>query len=484
MRTASRVRASRGASPQPPRHLLKLALVLSILAGMGCAPKPGAKTAEGKPAAAKGSDRPKTVDELWNEARTLKDPKERIRLREQLLSMLDDPEARQVVNSELVQDYAEVGDVEKMEAAAANVSIDEDYQGAQVRNAMAYAWAEKGVRLDKARQFIMAALNILDRMEAGQYLPPTVDPESEDFKEFIEENRGYFLDTLGWIDFKAGKGREAVAVLEEAARRVDHSTIRYHLGEAYVLVGDVPNALKAHALSVAMESEDSDKAKAALDRLVSEGKVTKEQVTKLIAEAKAEHAAKVEKQKADRKVREEKAREDQARRMEELKAEAARDALSYRKEEAAPEFGIQDFTGKTTDNKSLRRRVTVIDFWASWCGPCRLELPIYQGLFERYKDKGVDFLAVSVDDGKEEAVRFIEDENFSFPVAHDADGQMARSFRVTGLPTIYVIGPCGRINWVHRGFNPQIETILTAQIEQLLKETTLSCENEAKPPKK
>src|SRR5688500_12574392 len=99
--------------------LLTLALLL------GCAPMPTGRTAKPAPADSKAAnsktkgDRVKTVDELWTEAKALKDPKERIKIREQLIEMLEDPEARQVVNSELVQDYAEVGDVEKMEKAAA-----------------------------------------------------------------------------------------------------------------------------------------------------------------------------------------------------------------------------------------------------------------------------------------------------------------------------------------------------------------------------
>lgn len=460
-------------------------LILAFL--LACAPMP-ARTSKPAPAGAKArgaesktkGDRVKSVDELWTEAKALKDPKERIKIREQLLEMLEDPEARQVVNSELVQDYAEVGDVEKMEKAAATVTLDDNFPGAQVRNAMAYAWAEKGVRLDKARTFILAALNVLDHMEAGENLPPAIDPESADFKEFVEENRGYFLDTLGWIDLKAGRPREAVAVLEEAARRIDHSTIRYHLGEAYLARGDVPNAVKSYTASVAMESDDSDKAKAALDRLVKEGKATEAEIAPMIAAAKAAQTAAKTKLEAERKARDAQQKADHEKRIEEMRKEAARDALTDRKETSAPEFDIADFQGKTIENASLRRRVTVIDFWASWCGPCREELPIYQGLFEKYKDKGVDFLAVSVDDSRDEAEDFIDDFDFSFPVAHDSEGAMARSFRVTGLPTIFVIGPCGRINWVHRGFNRAIDTILTAQIDQLLKETNASCENTPK----
>lgn len=467
------------------RTLAALTLTLLLAA---CAPKAaGTKTGDAKSndkTATAASDRAKTVDDLWNEARALKDPKERIKLREKLLGMLQDAEAQQVVNSELVLDYAEVGDVEKMEKAAATISIDENFQGAQIRNAMAYAWAEKGVRFDKARSFILEALNILDHMEAGENLPPTVDPESPDFKEFIEENRGYFLDTLGWIDLKAGRGREAVAVLEEASRRVDHPTIRYHLGEAYQHVGDAPNALKAYAFSVAMEGEDSDKAKAALDKLVAEGKATKDAAAKMVADAKKEHAAKQEKEKADRKAREEQTRADQAKRLEELKVEVEKNALAYRKEDAPPEFDIEDFTGRTVASDKLQSKVTVLDFWATWCGPCLKELPIYQGVFEKYKDKGVEFLAISVDESRAEAEQFIADENFTFPVAHDEDGRMQRSFRVNGIPMIFVIGPCGRINWVHRGFNEHIETVLVAQIEQLLSERNQSCEKDPSLQKK
>lgn len=459
-------------------------LLVSLAAGCGpkaagtADPKTGSagKDPKGKAGAGVGQEAPQSLEDEFRQAMATTDPKKRAERLEAIIPNIEDEDARDTVTRQLLQAWAEVGNIEKMEALAKDLSLESDYPGAQVRNAMAYAYAEKGIQLEKARKLVLEALNIIDGMEQGEGMPPNVDTDSEEFKEFVEENRGYFLDTLGWIDHRAGKPREAVAVLEEAARRADHSAIRFHLGEAYRAGGDAPNAAKSYARAAVMKQDDSEKAKAALEQLEKEGKAN---AKALLADAQKEWDAAQAAQKAKEKERELKQREILKERAEALKELVKGDALAHRIEQTAPKFAIDDFAGKTLDNARLQKKVTVIDFWASWCGPCRDELPIYQTLYEKYKDR-VNFLAVSVDDTRELAVDFMKEEKFSFPVAHDT-GDMAKSFRVTGLPTIYVIGPCGRFNWVHRGFNPSVETILTQQIEALLAETGKSCEASAPP---
>jgi thiol-disulfide isomerase/thioredoxin len=446
----------------------KAALLATLLVLSGCAPHPGAKAGGAKPTTEATSD-----EDLYNDAMSAKDAKVRVQKLETLYQRVGaDPEKKDFVARLLVQGYAEVGDIDKMEKMAAGITIDEDYQGASVQNAMAYAYADKGLKLDQARNLVIGALNQLDKLET-EGPPPQVDPEK--FSGFIEQNRGYFLDTLGWIDHRSGKDKEAIAVLEEAARRVPQSTIYFHLGEAYKATGDVATASKDYAKAAAFDEDDSPKAKSALEDLEKQGKGVDAKA--LLSAAKAEHEKEVAKEKADLDAR---AAKDKVAREERMNAErdqAKKEALEDRLEKSAPTFAVSDLAGKKLDNTKLQKTVTVIDFWASWCGPCRLELPIYQTMFEKYKGK-VQFVAISVDDTKDDATDYIKDAKFSFPVAYDPDA--AHAFRVTGLPTLFVIGPCGNINWIHRGFNPQIEVILPAQIDQLLQETTASCD--AKKP--
>ena len=444
---------------------LALASLVSLVA---CGPKTGGKTPATNEAPAAG---PAGEEQLYDEAMAAKDDKVRVAKLEQLYQRVqDDPEKKDFVAHLLVQAYAQAGDIDQMEKISSEITIEEDYQGASVQNAMAYAYAEKNLKLDRANSLILAALNELDSLE-NQGPPPQVDPDK--FRAFIDENRGYFLDTLGWIEYRQGRNKESVAVLEEAARRVDHSTIRWHLGEAYLAAGDHASAAKNLAKAEAMASDDSDKAKAALDELAKTDKTIDVKALRVAAKAEVDAAAAKEKQESDARDQREKAQQDKAN------EDAKSEALEDRQEASVPKFALSDLEGHHLDNAALQKSVTVIDFWASWCGPCRLEMPIYETMFEKYKDK-VHFVAVSVDDNKQDALDFMKGEGskFKFPVAYDPD--IARDFRVTGLPTLYVIGPCGNINFVHRGFNPQLQVTLPAQIDALIKEVGQSCD--AKKP--
>ena len=421
---------------------LSLAAVAVALFVSGCPAAPhdrsGTKTS---------SDRTKeerSDEELYKEAMTTTDLKERVKKLEVVLSHREDPDEILGLKRQLLLAYAELGDIEKIEALAKDIPLEEDYPGAEIRNAIAYSYAEKGIKLDRARVLIMESLSALDRMESDGTLPPKMDPE---------EVRGYYLDTLGWIDHRSGHNKEAAAVLEGAARRLDHSTIRMHLGEAYRALGEWQKAGEAFARAAMFEGDDAKKSKELIETLGKEGKVD---AKALLAAAQAVRNEEMEKEKRERE----------------------RQLLKNRLEEIAPEFTITDFDGKKLDNSKLKSTVTVIDFWASWCAPCKEELPIYQTLFEKYKGDQVNFLAISVDRYKEEAEAFMKDEKYGFPVSHDPPPktEVASKFEIEGIPTLIVIGPCGRINWIHQGFNRNIETILSAQISALLSEKGKSCE--------
>ena len=94
--------------------------------------------------------------------------------------------------------------------------------------------------------------------------------------------------------------------------------------------------------------------------------------------------------------------------------------------------------------------VMVINFWASWCPPCRRETPSFEKLWRQYKEKNVVFLGINVQDNREDALRYIEEFDVTFPNLLDLDGSITVDYGVTGLPVTFFVGPDRKIisRWV------------------------------------
>lgn len=101
-------------------------------------------------------------------------------------------------------------------------------------------------------------------------------------------------------------------------------------------------------------------------------------------------------------------------------------------------------------------RVVLLDFWASWCGPCEITLPLFDDLHRRYAPLGLVVIGVSVDSDKEDMDRFLRKHPVSFPSVRDAFGHLAQAYNASALPRTFVIGANGKIVGAHAGFNPVI----------------------------
>ena len=122
----------------------------------------------------------------------------------------------------------------------------------------------------------------------------------------------------------------------------------------------------------------------------------------------------------------------------------------------APEFNLQTLGGESVRSAELKGKVVVLDFWATWCGPCVEELPQFQATVDRWADRPeVVFLAVSVDEDKDVVRRFMKKNEYDFPVARD--GEVDDDFGVSALPTIVLIGREGRIQYRHVGFDSKTD---------------------------
>jgi thiol-disulfide isomerase/thioredoxin len=101
---------------------------------------------------------------------------------------------------------------------------------------------------------------------------------------------------------------------------------------------------------------------------------------------------------------------------------------------------------------SLQGRVVLVDFWASWCGPCRHSLPWLDRLVSKYADDGLVVLTVNVDKKKEKADAFLAKHGGSFRVVYDPEGRIAHAYRLKAMPTSFVYDRAGRLRQSHLGF--------------------------------
>ena len=124
----------------------------------------------------------------------------------------------------------------------------------------------------------------------------------------------------------------------------------------------------------------------------------------------------------------------------------------------------------TVSNTSFLGRVTYLDFWASWCGPCRLSLPALNRLNTDFSPDDFAVVAISVDYVDEDALDFLSRYPVDYPVAIDKTGDSGRAFAVSGMPSGYLIGRDGLIREVHVGFRKGDEEALRAQIAALIAE--------------
>lgn len=134
---------------------------------------------------------------------------------------------------------------------------------------------------------------------------------------------------------------------------------------------------------------------------------------------------------------------------------------------------IQNAEG-TLSMSDYRGRITYVDFWASWCGPCRLSLPALNGLKAQFADNPVQFLAISIDVVEEDAWDFLKRYPVDFPVVIDTEGDIARTFAVDGMPSGYLIDGDGRVREIHIGFKKGDELGLAQSIKELLGEMDAS----------
>ena len=113
-------------------------------------------------------------------------------------------------------------------------------------------------------------------------------------------------------------------------------------------------------------------------------------------------------------------------------------------------------------------KVTIVDFWATWCGPCQKSFPKYQDLYTKYKASGLEIVAVSVDDEKGGVADFAKTYGAKFPVTWDDGHKIAEKWSPPGMPSAFVIDKKGVVRYVHQGYKAGEEEEIEKQVKELL----------------
>jgi thiol-disulfide isomerase/thioredoxin len=150
--------------------------------------------------------------------------------------------------------------------------------------------------------------------------------------------------------------------------------------------------------------------------------------------------------------------------------------VSRRFEKQAPEWTLNDLAGKPVKLSDFKGKVVVMDFWGSWCPPCRAELPSFQAMHDKYREnKNVVFLGMNWERPGEPEARmkavtdFMANNKYTFPVIIDHDSVAVKAYEIPGFPTVFIIDSSGMIRYRNVGYDEGVELIIEAQLESLLK---------------
>jgi peroxiredoxin len=149
---------------------------------------------------------------------------------------------------------------------------------------------------------------------------------------------------------------------------------------------------------------------------------------------------------------------------------AASLASSEMEGQLAPDFALRSNSGENIRLSEYRGDVVMINFWATWCGPCRQEMPLLDELYGRYERVGFNLLGVNIDDDSSRAMRMVEELGVRFPVLFDERKEVSRLYNVEAMPATILVDREGKVRHVHHGYKPGYEEMYLDQIRALLRE--------------
>jgi peroxiredoxin len=138
--------------------------------------------------------------------------------------------------------------------------------------------------------------------------------------------------------------------------------------------------------------------------------------------------------------------------------------------QSAPDFALKSSSGENLRLSEFRGDVVMVNFWATWCGPCRQEMPLLDELYARYGRVGFSLLGVNIDDNQSKAMTMISELGVDFPVLFDSSKEVSKLYDVDAMPVTVLIDREGTVRFVHQGYKPGYEEMYLDQIRSLLRE--------------
>ena len=136
----------------------------------------------------------------------------------------------------------------------------------------------------------------------------------------------------------------------------------------------------------------------------------------------------------------------------------------------APNFTLKSIDGKNIKLSELSGNVVLINFWASWCGPCLQEMPLLNAIHQKYEPLGFTVLGVNVEENSANARAFLAERGVDFPILLDSKNQVSKLYDVVAMPTTVVVDRDGNMRFLHKGYKAGDETEYRKMVKKLVRE--------------